>query len=755
VGNADSNLRGLSALANAFSDRPLFAAGGRRGVCGIPFCLDEAVGDPIIASRHSDHPFAILEPLEARQLMSVSVDGGGFTIVTPAADSRIIYVSSSGGSDSNNGLSPAKPVKTLAKGVGLIRNGSADQLLLKRGDTWRESFGRWTKSGRSASEPVLISAYGVGDRPLIRSGTDDGIGIGSASAKTINHLAIVGIHFWADGRDPVVSGYDRYALNYGINVIAGGTGLLIEDVKVEKYMTNICFTPYLGEMRDVAIRRSIIVDAYDVGNSHLHAQGLFADGVRGLTLHQNIFDHNGWLSSVSGAKATIYNHNAYITANTSRLVATGNIFSNASSHGLQDRAGGIVTGNLFLNNPIGLSYGLVNGSGVTTKGGVSGQVSDNVFLGGRDISGQDRGIAIQAGNIRGGSGTHFSGNIFSNYPDASLPAIMLEYGVGVSQADAVGINDLTLADNIVHNWVRGLSVGGDMSPTAVTYKRIRNVVLKNNRFSEIGRTVLVNDRYLTADSISRAQTGAGQFPAPDRTLSTYNQSLGGYNAEWQFMVAARDRDGGQWDARYAATAAVNYVRGGFGMSALSVGGDTTVPPAVPPVPPPPLPPAVPPTVPPVVPPPVVPPTVPPAVPPAPVPDPVTPPADDVTTAPIPKSETAVAVKAVRFTESRRVQRLTVKFSRDVGESLDVTDLTFSALDGQTLPAGDVTLQWKARTRTAIWTFVREASARLARGLYGIHLSADGIVDDNGRKLDGNRDRKGGDHFTSQIRVKRD
>ena len=55
-------------------------------------------------------------------------------------------------------------MKSLAKGISLIRSGSADQLLLKRGDSWKESFGRWTKSGRSADESILISAYGVGNR---------------------------------------------------------------------------------------------------------------------------------------------------------------------------------------------------------------------------------------------------------------------------------------------------------------------------------------------------------------------------------------------------------------------------------------------------------------------------------------------------------------------------------------------------------------------------------------------------------------
>ena len=41
----------------------------------------------------------VVETLENRQLMSVSLDANGWTVVTPTADSRVIYVSSSTGND--------------------------------------------------------------------------------------------------------------------------------------------------------------------------------------------------------------------------------------------------------------------------------------------------------------------------------------------------------------------------------------------------------------------------------------------------------------------------------------------------------------------------------------------------------------------------------------------------------------------------------------------------------------------------------
>ena len=47
----------------------------------------------------------VVEAIENRQLLSVSTDAGGWTVITPPADARVIYVSSSSGNDASNGLS--------------------------------------------------------------------------------------------------------------------------------------------------------------------------------------------------------------------------------------------------------------------------------------------------------------------------------------------------------------------------------------------------------------------------------------------------------------------------------------------------------------------------------------------------------------------------------------------------------------------------------------------------------------------------
>ena len=54
---------------------------------------------------------------------------------------------------------------------------------------------------------------------------------------------------------------------------------------------------FLGKIYNVKIRRSIILDSYSYST---HSQGLYADGVHGLLLEGNVFDHNGWGNGAAG-----------------------------------------------------------------------------------------------------------------------------------------------------------------------------------------------------------------------------------------------------------------------------------------------------------------------------------------------------------------------------------------------------------------------------------------------------------------------
>lgn len=80
------------------------------------------------------------------------------------------YVSQSSGDDASDGKSPATAWKTLAK-ASQPTYARGDKILLKCGDTWQNDELHPRGSG-TADNPIVISSYGTGNKPLL-DGLDD------------------------------------------------------------------------------------------------------------------------------------------------------------------------------------------------------------------------------------------------------------------------------------------------------------------------------------------------------------------------------------------------------------------------------------------------------------------------------------------------------------------------------------------------------------------------------------------------------
>jgi hypothetical protein len=554
-----------------------------------------------IAVQSGAHDARPTELLESRIHLSVSQDSDGWTVVTPESGSRVIYVSSSQGSDSNKGTSD-KPLKTINKAESLIRDHSSDHMLLKRGDVWYEAIGNWDKSGKSDDEPVVIGAYGSGARPQLDTGDNNALYMGGGK---VAHVSILGIAFVADSRIPGSGSFKSTDGNPGLRILGTVDDLLIEDCLVRGYHDNILLQNYFGPITNVRVRRSMILDSYSISTQH--AQGLYADGVDGLTLEENVFDHNGWMEGVGGAYATGFNHNVYMRANDTGVVVKGNIFARAASHGLQARGGGVVENNLFLDNPIGMSFGLVNGS-PATSGGVSGDVENNVFIGGGQdsISGGQRGWALEIGNTKKGAGVTVADNVFAGDGTGKFPAIILGVGSNMDNTDqTVGINDLTIRDNVIHHWYQGIRVSAGLEAGKGGPNALNGLTITNTDFQDLTSRPVMHDvafgksaekwsgnRYEDWTSTLQYQliswdkwkkdyeSGASKtsvsYPDANRTAASYSKALGNGATGEDLVDEARKQSSQNWNSDYTAGAANNYIRGGF-MSGSSVNTPTPTP----------------------------------------------------------------------------------------------------------------------------------------------------------------------------------
>ena len=473
----------------------------------------------------------------------------------------IIYVdnTSGQGNDSTCAASPppvttpsaGQQCATLLRAISLLRGGpggvSNDWILLNAGDTFvGQSFSDICHGGISAAQPLLIGTYGTGARPLVEvpDGGNGGIQTaGCAGSGADNYIAVVGIEFYSYTRDPSSPSYNPNAADTtGADFLDPLNYLLIENCKFSFFSLNIVVDGSLNGSNNpgpVTIRRNVIVDAYSTVE---RSQGIFVNSTNNLVVQENVLDNNGWNATVSGAGATVFNHNMYLTAQNGPVTVVGNVSSNDSS-GAQFRSGGTFTDNTFIRDPYGHNIGQpYSGAQTLVNNNVHIEQIDNTVNGGSGLS-----IATintfstyQGQDFNLGTAT-YSGNIIvhSNTPNSSPGAIDIDSG----QVGSV------LSNNIACDWKPNPSAPG-------------GVLIWDEDTST-----------LTGNYQDVSDCDHNSYPSPDLTVGTYDTSLntGSCNGNTvgttaNFICKARQQSQANWSNALMADAFNTYIRAGFGVS---------------------------------------------------------------------------------------------------------------------------------------------------------------------------------------------
>lgn len=442
------------------------------------------------------------------------LDEQGWSIITPSDDSRVIYVSYSQGEDTNDGLSEASPKKTIEVANELMRSGYPDHMLLKRGDTWPDftGLGRW-KSGRSAAEPIVMSYYGdSGPRPVIKT-IDYFL---NPNGYAFNYQAFIGLDLYNSRHDPDSPDFDDGTYRAGIRLIGGGKDILFEDCRM-RFMQLVTTTYTWDNHEDnlvsnFKLRRCIVTDSWAHNTTTEHSsrpQGYYSTATHGILVEECVFDHNGWSEAFADANANMYNHNIYLsTGNYGPIVIRGNIISRGAAHGLQLRSGGIAENNLFYGNAIGMNAGYTEYPLYNTE---NTYVRDNVITGGRP----------QIPN------------------DFTAPQTGALWGIWKQLID-----DYYCYNNIVCN-VSDTRAGNIYPYTGQTANEFG--------FGNIGWNWVNN---------SEPATDPG-WTDPNRTVGSYNASLGNPATFTDFIAKARNREVHTWPEEYTASSVNEYIRAGF------------------------------------------------------------------------------------------------------------------------------------------------------------------------------------------------
>lgn len=458
-------------------------------------------------------------------------EGSGWTQFTKSPDTRLVYVSPTG-DDKHDGLSPERPVKTAQKGYSLIRHGHPDWLLFRRGDVFHGGLGTWAKSGNSATEPMLVGAYGDPNQPRPKFATDGKGMLRLADGVTVRHVAFTDLHAYANQRDPDSPDFAGGRTDeWGIKWWGKAEDVLFEGLLIECFSHNMCVTAdRVGDTRDITLRRCVLRHGY-LPKDLSWTQGLWSKRIIGLTLDQNIFHHNGFEPRVRKAERIGYNHHVYLVDDLDVRIV-GNIFARESFLALKIRSDGAdksrnitIRDNLFVDSLLPIKFSSRNQVTVTdviTFRDVT--VSGNVFtkIGGL-LEGTMMGMAVKLEQV--GQGVIEDNLIVEKAVPNNWWAIEV--------ATHLPHEDTAIRRNIVHAWDADKWLGGGG-------KNSSEVAISGN---------LVNEP-------------ASRYVDASRTMDKYVKAVGHDSLE-SFMVAAGSQSKGNWSQSHTAAGVNQYFREGF------------------------------------------------------------------------------------------------------------------------------------------------------------------------------------------------
>lgn len=579
---------------------------------------DSAGGSGSTATSGASHVSGSTLPTDlaglAGKFTMPAQDANGWSILTPSADSRLIYVSTSGddgsaqtytpssaqiGADPYNPSGAILPYASIDAALAQARAGYPDYILLKRGDTWTHDAVIRLKAGRSATERSVLGYYGsAAARPTV---LHNGVNFSWAS-----NSAVVGIRFYASQRNPAspdfvgfasvvgVSGFDGL-LGYGGSLTGG---LLIEDCWFDWFAGNVLQSPLanFAPLTDIIVRRNLITNNYSTAG---HSQGLYTARVS-LWLEENIFDHNGWykqgdtnFSAQAEGKATMFNHNTYF-GEARETVFRNNLFLRASSIGnkfTSNTASGtnavktwdvLIDNNLYVEGEVGVSLG---GNDDQNNGPRWRNIhfTNNVMT----HIGRTRPTLRTLGwglDVQDWDGGKVTGNIFAHWGDATLNNNFGIYSSGHS-------NDVSYTGNIIYNIPSGgplvafrdgavnmrvTFTGNDLwtntTGQLLTYTLTGNAGFGDNYYysaRNAAQWFSVNGAYASLDqyrSASGDTTSMAQqrsYVEPSRTVETYLAAKGLATDMDSFAALLCTQSKFNWRPDLRASAINDYIRAGF------------------------------------------------------------------------------------------------------------------------------------------------------------------------------------------------
>ena len=462
-------------------------------------------------------------------------DDDGWSIVQPSADSRLIYVSNSGydetakpyslsevGNDPHDPSISVNAYASIDEAIKQIRDGYPDWVLFKCGDSWvcntieMNSIG----NGRSANERLVFTYYGTsGNRPIIKTSDKPIKCWATSKGLPYSHdWAFIGLEYYGYKADPNSPDYTSVATHTPItDILNSGYNLLFEDCHFN--FTELYINPDPGKSwYNIEIRRNILTDTYYANScsdkSNKPSAALIC-GVYNYLIEENMVDHSGWNEDISGAGRNMYNHGFYLQYdNSGELIFRGNIMSRCAANAVQNRSGGVVEKNLVIQCPAGLMLAHDTKHGPSANDGITCSRYNVITEG------------LGMGDCGWASSAHWGMPLDATLEEGTI-----------------------IEENIVaHNFDEEGSIVAIHNVSSASY--LNNIVYDFDPNQDIWDNSWLD---------------------PERTVASYNETIGGLDSTEEFIESARNRNLHEWPEELSAYAVINYFREGFNLDPITSG----------------------------------------------------------------------------------------------------------------------------------------------------------------------------------------
>jgi len=484
---------------------------------------------------------------------------------------RIVFVSSSEGTANGATYTPSSfgagsiinpsiavvPFQTAAQGLAQMRNGKADVMLFKRGDTWDHrgtSLLVWasrsgqSRSGISQTKRQIVAAYGAPSvaRPVFQlssTTTTDQI----ATTQVVGGSNTIFAHLSFLYPTPPNSQWSGVRAVRAVGELAA-TNCLVEGV----YTGGFGISPYSieGNHRSWCFRRNVNYD--DFKNT------AYFDAADGVYVEENIIDRNGirWREvSGEGLRPQTF----YVQYNCRNVTAINNVISQFEHTGIQMRCGGRIEGNLAIDGAMAFqNVGSVQGgAGAVNSLSINNMIFDLIDRV-PDNTGGKFGLSGDTAPPAGYTYT-VTGNIISGYTETEqVNATGIGFGAGPTYGASVCSNNV-VDGYPINALTLSVSAGNDHSGLSITSNKFRCIATgyrNGDTISEAyGTYTLATSPVITGNEF--IYEGRSGTPGPSWTRWTgVNQSNNTWSASGSF-----------WNAAVGSDAAfLTYITGTLGLA---------------------------------------------------------------------------------------------------------------------------------------------------------------------------------------------